>query len=89
MSTEPVSGSAVALAEQLIAQRMSYREIRRRTGLGSSSITRILRGELSSEQLMEPQLVTLVAERCPGCGGLQVMPCLVCRDRQSALHDAA
>ncbi len=51
----------------LLASKVPTREIAARTGASPRTIGRIADGSRP-----------IVHRRCPGCGGLQRMPCLVC-----------
>lgn len=79
-----VSALSVAHAERLLAQGASEREAARQTGLAPSTIGRIKRREVTvADRAGDQPLDSIVVSRCPGCGGMQLMPCLVCRDRSS------
>jgi transcriptional regulator with XRE-family HTH domain len=75
------------IARHLAAGELSQREIARRLGVGRATVSAIARGERGlygrSEGLrpMEPEMLD-PPERCPKCGYLVHLPCLVCRTRE-------
>jgi hypothetical protein len=73
--------SLVTAVQHLLAeQQLSHRKIAAKTGVSRSSVGRIARGERPEyDDPGDPEDAPKV--RCPGCGGLQTLPCCVCRDR--------
>ncbi len=75
------------IARHLAAGELSQREIARQLGVGRATVSAIARGKRglygrSEEPLpLEPELLD-PPERCPQCGYLVHLPCLVCRTRE-------
>lgn len=64
---------------------LSRRAIARLTGVSRGSVNAIANGErglVGAEPCEEVERST-TAERCPGCGGMVFMPCVLCEARQS------
>lgn len=64
-------------------KQLSQRAIARRLGVSRGTVNSIATGrrieaEISDETLLHDR----PPERCPGCGGLVYLPCLLCEIRQ-------
>jgi hypothetical protein len=74
----------------LAAGECSQREIARLTGVSRATVAGIAKG---TRQILPPGPIdepAYPAERCAGCGGLVVMPCLACllrRHRQRLMAE--
>lgn len=75
------------IQEMLRSGRLSQREIARRLDVSRGTVNAIARGKRrpgpdrrvnGSHQVLPP---AGREERCPGCGGMVRMPCLMCRVR--------
>lgn len=79
--------------------QLSQREIARRLGVSRGTVNGIALGRRAdpSQRPRNPEIEFLTPDgpltRCPGCGGLVLMPCLACRLRAmketQRLRDAA
>lgn len=69
-------------AERLIATGVAHREVARRIRISRATVgliahgKRVLRGPAKEEYNI--RIWNGPEERCPGCGGMVYMPCLVC-----------
>ena len=63
-----------------------YREIAQRTGVSRGSVGAIATGKRREHVVVARQLEEPAGppRRCPGCGGMVLMPCLLCRVRDEA-----
>ncbi len=83
------------IRDLLATGELSQRKIARRIGVSRGTVNAIAQGKRpddgarhggSADELFRPQGLP---ERCPGCGGMVLMPCLAChvrtiRDRRTA-----
>lgn len=64
---------------------LSRRAIARRTGVSRGSVNAIANGERGlfafDPKDLDGPVREAVATRCPGCGGLVYMPCVLCEAR--------
>lgn len=66
---------------------LSQREIARKTGVSRGTVNAIALGKRPEPRRLRTAADEFLApagppRRCPGCGGLVRMPCLLCRVRQ-------
>lgn len=74
------------IAHHLAAGELSQREIARRLGIGRTTVSAIAREKRglygrNEESPTEPETLA-PPKRCPKCGYLVYLPCLVCRTRE-------
>lgn len=81
---------AVELAERMLAEKCTMREIAARTGISVASVSSIKSGRLAGsqerlhlrrERLRESgpcEVDAATAERCPTCGAMVTLPCRAC-----------
>lgn len=66
--------------------KLSHRTIAQRLGVGRATVSAIASGRRAlfgrQPEPDEPDRETLPPERCPKCGYLVHLPCLVCRTRE-------
>lgn len=83
--------SIVASTKELLEQKKSYRQIERLLSgrISRESIGRIARGERPDYESLQharreqrQQRPRGILKRCPGCGGLVSLPCLLCELRE-------
>lgn len=67
----------------LFVERLSQRQVAARLGVSRGSVHAIARGkrQLLREPAEEEAAPVGPPRRCPECGGLVYMPCLLCRAR--------
>jgi len=68
--------------------RLSQREIARVSGISRGTVGSIAQGKrprvrTSDDTFLDPTRPLGPPRRCPGCGGLVYLPCLLCRIRES------
>ena len=85
---EMIASSVVAEVRRLLAKgHLSQREIARWTGVSRGTVNAIARGKRRDDDTRRHRQdegfipPSGPARRCPGCGGLVQMPCLVCQVR--------
>ncbi|MGD9636618.1 MAG: helix-turn-helix domain-containing protein [Pirellulales bacterium] len=75
------------IARQLASGQLSQREIARRLGVSRATVSAValgkrgLHGRTAALEPQEPERLD-PPERCPKCGYLVHLPCLVCRTRE-------
>ena len=69
-----IQAETIILIERLLEAGRSYRSIAKQAGVNRSTVAKLAREQHAAEL---PSYV-----RCPGCGGLVIMPCLACRLRK-------
>jgi hypothetical protein len=75
----------VAEVRRLLAERkLSKRKIAELTGVGRNSVCAIASGRRMDREPRAADEPLGPPQRCPGCGGMVYMPCLLCSARQSA-----
>ncbi|MCA9232146.1 MAG: helix-turn-helix transcriptional regulator [Planctomycetales bacterium] len=88
MLTESV---VMAVTTLLVEGQLLQRQIARRTGVSRTTISNIANGRRGLWGRETPcgdaethhLAIEAKAERCPGCGGLVYMPCVLCAVRSS------
>jgi hypothetical protein len=85
--TDPVTITKVL---QLKDSGLSQRAISRALGINRGTVGKIIHGHLPRKFIAkqeikddEPIFPSGPPERCPGCGGLVYMPCILCRTRMA------
>ena len=82
-----IATSVVDEVRRLLRQRtLSQRDIARRLGISRGTVSAIYLGKRQDHKSRNRRENEVLAptgplERCPGCGGLVYMPCLLCRIR--------
>lgn len=83
-----IASTVIDEVRRLLNERkLSQRMIARRVGVSRGTVNAIWLGkrpERASPQADEeaPQFDAAPPQRCPGCGGMVQMPCLLCRIRE-------
>jgi hypothetical protein len=68
--------------ERLLAQGdLSQRQIARLAGVGRPAVAAIARMQSCHSETEDEPTSTAPSVRCPGCGGLVVLPCRLCHVR--------
>ncbi len=73
---------------------LSRRAIAEQTGVSRGSVNAIANGDrglhgAGPEEVLQFPFRSTVAKRCPGCGGLVYMPCVLCEARDRGLRDSS
>jgi hypothetical protein len=90
-----IASSIVDKVVRLLAEgRLSQRAIAHATGISRGTVASIAQGKRPRERrtkdrFSDPSRPLGPPRRCPGCGGLVYLPCLLCRIRQRKANDRA
>lgn len=80
-----ISAEKASEVRELLQQGLPYREIAAKTAVSRGTVESISKGKWKGKKQPipgpRPVFSTNQYERCPGCGGLVLMPCLLCRIR--------
>jgi DNA-binding XRE family transcriptional regulator len=83
-----IAGHVVAEVRRLLEEgRLSQRKIAQWTGVSRGTVNAIARGQRADPEARRCRGADMVVppsgppRRCPGCGGMVQMPCLLCQLR--------